>query len=97
MLEWKTTLSEVESMATRGSDKKFLIGLLVGAGVGLAVAYLLDPEHGRRNRERIVDGARKVANRITHESGHGAWGRHKIERAGRKLAKQIERARSTGF
>ena len=83
------------SMATRGSDNKFLCGLLVGAGVSLAVAFLFDPKRGRRNRELLIDGARKVANRVIPERGTG--GQRKIERAARKLEKRTERARSTGF
>jgi len=84
-------------MATRGSDNKFLLGLLVGAGVGLVAAYLFDPKRGRRNRAVLLDSARKVANRVTPEGGHRAYGRRKIERAGRKLEQRIQRIRSTGF
>jgi len=84
-------------MATRGSDNKFLLGLLVGAGVGLVAAFLFDPKRGRHNRELLVDSARKVANRVTPERGHRAWRRAKLERAGRKLKQRIQRIRSTGF
>ena len=84
-------------MATRDSDNRFLFGLLVGAGVGLVAAFLLDPKRGRQNRELLIDGARKVANRVIPERGTGARGERKIKRAGRKLEKRIERIRSTGF
>ena len=83
-------------MATQGPDNKFLFGLLVGAGVSLAVAYLFDPKRGRHNRELLIDGAKRVANRVIPE-GTGARGERKLERAGRKLQKRIDRARSTGF
>ena len=83
-------------MATQGPDNKFLFGLLVGAGVSLAVAFLFDPKRGRYNRELLIDGAKRVANRVIPE-GTGARGERKLERAGRKLQKRIERARSTGF
>jgi len=82
-------------MATRDSDNKFLIGLLVGAGVGLVAAFLFDPKRGRRNRGMILDGARSVAKRVIPEGG--IRGQRKIDRAGRKLEKRIERIRSTGF
>jgi gas vesicle protein len=84
-------------MATRGPDNKFLLGLLVGAGIGLAAAFLFDPKRGRLNRELLLDSARKVANRVTSEGGHRTRGRRKIERAGRKLEQRIQRIRSTGF
>ena len=84
-------------MATQGPDNKFLFGLLVGAGVGLVAVFLFDPQRGRRNRELLIDGARKVAQRVIPERGTHARGERKIERAGRKLEKRIERIRSTGF
>ena len=84
-------------MATRGSDNNFLFGLLVGAGVSLAVAFLFDPKRGRQNREMLVDGAKRVANRVNLEAGPQAWGERKLKRAERKLEKRIERIRSTGF
>lgn len=84
-------------MATQGPDNKFLFGLLVGAGVSLAVAFLFDPKSGRRNRELLIDGARKVADRVIPDCGSWPRGERKIDRAARKLEKRIERARSTGF
>jgi gas vesicle protein len=84
-------------MANRGPDNKFLFGLLVGAGVGLAVSFLFDPKRGRQNREMLIDGARRVANRVHLEAGSQAWGDRKLRRAERKLEKRMERIRSTGF
>lgn len=83
-------------MATRDFDNRFLFGLLVGAGVGLVAAFLLDPKRGRQNREMLVSGARSVAKRMIPERGRPR-GQRKLDRAGRKLEKRIERIRSTGF
>ena len=85
-------------MSTRGSDNRFLFGLLIGAGVGLAAAYLLDPKTGRQNRKMILDKAKQVADRVSSlESAPKVWRQRKIERAGRTLGKRVERLRTAGL
>jgi gas vesicle protein len=52
------------AMSTDGSEKRFLIGLLVGLGVGFATAVLLASSRGARGgstfRERALDLADRV-------------------------------------
>jgi gas vesicle protein len=79
-------------MATRDPRSDFLLGLLIGAGVGLATAWLLDPKRGRKNRERLLGHARRVADRAPR-----IWRERKIKRAGRTMDKRIDRIRSAGF
>lgn len=73
-------------MAKIGSEKKFLIGLLVGAGVGLAVAVVLKPRPAARpGRAPDLDRGPQV------------WRNHRTKRAGKTLEKRIERMRSAGY
>ena len=74
-------------MSKRRYDKRFVIGVLVGAGLGLATALVLS--RGRRLlfRASPLERARDVADRL-RASGRSA---------GRTLNKQIDRMRSAGL
>ena len=57
--------------ATRGSAATAL-GVAAGAGIGAALMFLLDPEQGRRRRERLAEAATHAAHRAG-EVAHDAW------------------------
>jgi hypothetical protein len=48
------------------------LGIAAGAGIGAALMFLLDPEQGRRRRERLAEAAARAAHR-TGELAHSAW------------------------
>jgi hypothetical protein len=48
------------------------LGVIAGAGIGAALMFLLDPDQGRRRRERLAEAATAAAHR-TGELAHGAW------------------------
>jgi hypothetical protein len=48
------------------------LGVVAGAGIGAALMFLLDPEQGRRRRERLAEAAAAAAHR-TGELAHSAW------------------------
>ena len=80
-------------MAARGPDNKFLIGLVVGAGLGLVVASLFDPKRGARNRESLYGDRVASVGSDDPES----WRDRKTERVGRKLSRRIDRIRYAGY
>src|SRR5688572_28369093 len=63
--------NEGASCATKGSVATAL-GVAAGAGIGAALTFLLDPEQGRRRRERLAEAAAAAAHR-TGEMAHSAW------------------------
>jgi hypothetical protein len=48
------------------------LGVAAGAGIGAALMFLLDPEQGRRRRERLAETAALAAHRAG-EMAHDAW------------------------
>jgi gas vesicle protein len=87
-------------VASSVSDKKFLVGLVVGLGLGLGVAaaLLISPSGGSRRRSALSHRAREVADRMSSlRFGAEARHRRRVDRAGRALMDRIDRARSAGF
>jgi len=79
-------------------DRKFLTGVLVGVGMGVATALLLAPLRGPRRRLAFVERTQDVADRVTTlVRGAESWRERRTERAGRTLTTRIERMRSAGF
>lgn len=85
-------------MANDASDRKLLIGLLVGVGLGMAAALLLAPGGGTRRRSILAECAREVADRMSC-LGRGTEMRQerKTERVGQALMNKIDRARVAGL
>lgn len=85
-------------MSDGSLQKKVLLGILVGAGVGFATALLLAPKHRTRLRSALIEGARDAAERVTClAQGPKSWQQAKIEREARTLASRVERMRSAGL
>jgi gas vesicle protein len=80
------------------SDKKLLVGLLVGAGLGVAAALLLTSPRGSRARDALFAGALDVADRVMPRRGNStSWRDRRTERAGRALSNRVGRLRSAGL
>ena len=85
-------------MSDGNMQKKVILGLLVGAGVGFATALLLAPQHRTRLRNALIEGARDAAERVTClAQGPQAWQERKVEREARTLASKVDRMRSAGL
>jgi len=85
-------------MSDASMQKKVLLGILVGAGVGFATALLLAPNHRTRLRTALLQGARDAAERVTClAQGPDAWHERKIQREARTLASRVDRMRSAGL
>ena len=85
-------------MSDGSMQKKVLLGILVGAGVGFATALLLAPQHRTRLRTALLEGARDAAERVTClAQGPRTWQERKIQREARTLASRVERMRSAGL
>lgn len=84
---------------TDGSmQKKVILGILVGAGVGFATAMLLAPQHRTRLRTALLEGAKDAAERMTClAQGPQAWHERKVEREARTLKSRVDRMRSAGL
>jgi hypothetical protein len=93
-----TTIEDLRSYQIvrrrRGPDWRPGIALAIGAGVGLAAMYLLDPEQGRRRRVQLMDQLNKFA-RKSSERLNGAA--HDLRNRSQGLAiearKAVEQAR----
>jgi len=70
---WQTTQYSAEraSCAPKATAATAL-GVAAGAGIGAALMFLLDPEQGRRRRERLAETAALAAHRAG-EMAHDAW------------------------
>ena len=68
---WQQQASEETSCVTTGATATTL-GVIAGAGIGAALMFLLDPDQGRRRRERLAAAASTAAERAG-EMAHGAW------------------------
>ena len=71
---WQQTqygAAEPASCASKSSAATAL-GVAAGAGIGAALMFLLDPEQGRRRRERLAEAAALAAHRAG-EVAHTAW------------------------
>jgi gas vesicle protein len=85
-------------MSDGSMQRKILLGILVGAGVGFATALLLAPQHRTRLRTALLEGARDAAERVTClAQGPRARQERKIQREARTLASRVERMRSAGL
>ena len=80
------------------SNKKLLLGVLVGAGLGMAAAYYFSPTAGARRRAELLDTIAEILDRL-QSPGRDASERKdfKTERVSRKMADRIERFRSAGM
>lgn len=72
-------------------ERKLLIGVLVGAGIGFAAGLLL------ASRRRPGLAATPLERARYRGNVEKAPSPRKTERTGRKLTQQIERIRSAGF
>ena len=85
-------------MAMNNTDKKIVVGVVLGVGLGLAAALLLAPSSGARRRARLAERAREVADRVASlKKGPGSWRQRKNERARRTFMDRVERIRSAGL
>jgi gas vesicle protein len=85
-------------MSDGSMQKKVILGILVGAGVGFATAMLLAPQHRTRLRTALLEGARDAAERVTClAQGPNAWHERKVEREARTLESRVDRIRSAGL
>lgn len=79
-------------------QRKIILGILVGAGVGFATALLLAPQNRTRLRTALIEGARDAAERVTClAQGPDAWHERKTEREARTLKRRVDRMRSAGL
>ena len=79
-------------------QRKIILGILVGAGVGFATALLLAPQHRTRLRTALLEGARDAAERVTClAQGPRVWQERKTERDARTLKSRVARMRSAGL
>lgn len=80
------------------SDRKMLLGFLLGASVGIGTVLLLDPGKRSRLRAFLIDGADEIA-ALVGTLGQGRYTRRerKAERADRRLLKRIDDIRSSGL
>ena len=85
-------------MANGKSNKKLLLGLVVGAGLGVAMAYYLSPASGARRRAELLENIAEIFDRL-RSPGRDASDKKdfKTERAGRTLLGRIERFRTAGM
>jgi gas vesicle protein len=85
-------------MSNGNVEKKVILGILVGAGVGFATAMLLAPRYRTRLREALLEGAKDAAERVTClAQGPQAWHERKVEREARTLESRVDRMRSAGL
>ena len=81
-----------------GTDKKIVVGVVLGVGLGLAAALLFAPQSGSRRRARLAERAREVADRVASlKKGPGSWRQRKNERVQRTFMDRVERIRSAGL
>jgi len=72
---WQTTQYSTRSERASCAPKATVgtaLGVAAGAGIGAALMFLLDPEQGRRRRERLAEAAALAAHRAG-EMAHDAW------------------------
>jgi hypothetical protein len=81
----------------KDSDRKLLLGLLIGASAGAAAALLLDPELRSRVRAALREGLHALAGGPDGHSVKTAWRERRTERAGRTFQRRIENMRSAGL
>lgn len=69
--EAASTVREAAEGASRkrGGARGALLAAGTGVGLGVAAAYLLDPERGRSRRARLVDQGLAAARRLAHRAG----------------------------
>jgi gas vesicle protein len=85
-------------MAMSDTDKKIVVGVVLGVGLGLAAALLFAPQSGAGRRARLAERAREVADRVASlKQGPGSWRQRKNERARRTFMNRVERIRSAGL
>ena len=85
-------------MAGDNHDRKFVLGLLVGVGLGVVTALLLDEKRRPKLRAALVEGTKELADRIgTLARDPEKRRERRTERAGRVLRKQVDRMRSAGL
>ena len=85
-------------MATEKSNTKLFLGLLVGAGLGVAAAYFLSPSEGARRRAGLLEKIADICDQL-QLLGRDASDKKdfKTERACRTLLDRIERFRTAGM
>ena len=85
-------------MASDKSNKKIFLGLVVGAGLGIAAAYYLSPTMGARRRAELLETIAEICDRL-RSLGRDATDTKdfKTERACRTLLDRIERFRTAGM
>jgi len=80
------------------SNRKLLIGLLIGLGVGAAAMWLLTSSGSERRRRVLADAARVVADRVSCLGrGVEVLENRRASRAERALTDRIDRARAAGL
>ena len=68
---------------------RFILGLLIGLGIGLAGALLFAPSKGRLHQEAPATGEGSEARRVFSENGDAAAG---LRKAMQRLQKQVQEA-----
>ena len=85
-------------MASDKSNGKLFLGLVVGAGLGMAAAYYLSPTEGARRRAELLDRIVEICDQL-RALGRDAPAKKDLttERACRTLQDRIERFRNAGM
>lgn len=85
-------------MAMNDTNRKLLLGFLLGAGFGAAVSLLLQP--GMRNKlaRLLADGAGDVADAMAAlADNRSSFKQRKSDRADKKIERRMNNMRAAGF
>ena len=80
------------------SDRKLVLGFLLGTGVGVGTMLLLNPKVRERIRALLMASVDDVAAGMeTIGQGLDAWREKKTEKTGRRLQKYVNSIRASGL